>query len=218
VLFGEGHALELLILHAVLGAALVAASTHLVVWMRGFLRGRFERLRAVRKLAAISVTLFGIAFISGNLIYPTYKIRVRGQYLEEGTAVIRDHRNRETARSLFEERNAPPRVQDDERAPAGGAAAAAPEQSSRNAPAEAYLPRRAVKLARWFEVKEHWVALGLALSVACALLLFACDPRKAGRAVGPTAFGFALCAASAAWLGAIIGLVVAASRSVAGLG
>jgi hypothetical protein len=216
VLFAEDHALLFLVIHAVVGGALVAATTHLVVWMRGFPRGRVTRMRGVRRLAAISLALFAVTFVSGNVLYPTYKIRVRGEYLEEGTAVIRDYRNRMSARELFRARNAQRPDAPDARPP--DTAAAAPEDFARDEPAEAHLPRRTAKIARWFEVKEHWVALGLALSAGCLLLLLLCDPRKSGRnMVSPVAFGFALGAATSAWLGAVIGILVAATRSVAGL-
>jgi hypothetical protein len=218
VLFAEEHALLGLIVHAILGGALVAASTHLAIWMRGFPRGQFSRARGVRKLAAISLALFVVAFVSGNLLYPTYKIRVRGEYLEEGTAVVRDYRNRMIARDLFRRKSQP--AADTSESTENPTAAEEPSlpATARDAPTEARLPHETAKLARWFDVKEHWVALGLALSIACAVLLFGWKPDRRSRLVGSTAFALAICAAATTWLGAIIGIVTAATRSVAPLG
>jgi len=83
----EDHARLLLILHAVVGAATVAAATHLVVWMRAYPRGDFARHRSVRRFAWISVALFAAAFALGSLAYPTYKVRVRVGYLENPDAI-----------------------------------------------------------------------------------------------------------------------------------
>lgn len=218
MLFGEEHALLLLVLHAILGGALVAASTHLVVWMRHHPRGRFTRQRGVRRLAAISLALFALAFVSGNILYPTYKIRVRGEYLEDGTAVASDYRNRLAARERFRARQAPEAGASREREANPDHPDSATAPTARNRPAEARLPRNTAKLARWFDVKEHWVALGLVLSAACAALVFWRPRDEPGRAVAATAFAFALCAAATSWLGAIIGILAAATRSVAPLG
>jgi len=68
----EAAARVLLVLHTVLGAAAVGAATHLVLWSRGFLRGQFGRLVAVRRFAAIVLVLQLGAFGAGNAMYPTY--------------------------------------------------------------------------------------------------------------------------------------------------
>ncbi|HEY8142400.1 MAG TPA: hypothetical protein VIG06_07005, partial [Kofleriaceae bacterium] len=83
----EAQARFLLILHAILGAATVAASTHLVIWLRGYLRGKPQRKRAVKRFAWISLALFALTFVVGNLGYPIYKVRVRTGYLENPPAV-----------------------------------------------------------------------------------------------------------------------------------
>jgi hypothetical protein len=183
VLFLESHARLLLVVHAALGAALVAASTHLVVWMRGYLRGRFERRRAVRRFSLIAVALFGLNYTVGNLVYPTYKVRVRAGYLENPSAVEADLRAR----------GASPDAVDD-----------ALDTTAR--------------VARWFDVKEHWASVGLMLSIACAVILRFWDPVRDGRDIAPVVFGLALGAAATAWLAALVGLVTASYRAIGSLG
>src|SRR5262245_11193869 len=102
--------------------------------MRGYLRGDFRRHNGVRRLTLYSALLFGGAFVAGNLMYPTYRVRVRAEYLDDGGAVIRDRAARTAARGE------PPAAADADR--------------------DAHLPQTTAKVARWFDVKEHWLALG----------------------------------------------------------
>ena len=183
MIFLEPYARLVLIVHAVLGAALVAAATHLVVWMRGYVSGRFQRRRAVRRFASIALVLFGLAFAAGNLAYPTYKVRVRAGYLENPAAVAADLGAREP----------------------------------KGADVDAALDRTA-KVARWFDVKEHWAAFGFMLSFACWLVLRFWDPVRDGPAIAPVVFGLAVGAAATAWLAAIVGLVTASYRAIGPLG
>ena len=173
----ESHARLLLVLHAILGAATVAASTHLVVWLRGYLKGKAQRRRGVRRFAWISLCLFASTFVVGNLGYPIYKVRVRTGYLENPPAV--------------------------EASMAGAEPAAVQERYNRTA-----------RMARWFDVKEHWVALGLALTVACLVILRRWEPTGEAAAVAPLVFGMALTAAATAWFAAIVGLLVSSYRAV----
>ncbi|HUS63588.1 MAG TPA: hypothetical protein VMZ28_03555 [Kofleriaceae bacterium] len=178
----EEEARWLLILHALVGGATVAAATHLVVWMRGWLRGRAPRRRAVQRFAWISLALFATTFLLGNVAYPIYKVRVRAEYLDDPAAVEANLRE-----------PTPERV-----------AAAAD---------------RTAKVARWFDVKEHWVAMGLVLALACAFILRVWDPTEPGAAaVAPLVFGLAVGAAATAWLGAIIGLLTSSFRALGPLG
>lgn len=221
-------------MHAVLGAALVAVSTHLVVWIRGFPRGRFHRLRGARIFAAVSAALFVLSLLAGNLIYPVYKVRVRAEYLEQAGAVVRDFRERLTAREQLRERYEQSRSAGSALAP--GPEPAAPEPSG-PAPAPAsgavddpagterlilarsvHLPRETAKVARWFDVKEHWAALGAALALACMAILLTWNPRRHGKAIASVIFLMALGAALSAWAGAVIGVVVTSYRSIGGLG
>ncbi|MEM9492980.1 MAG: hypothetical protein AAGC55_27775 [Myxococcota bacterium] len=212
MLFAEEYAGLLLVVHTVVAVALVGATTHLVLWMRGFPRGRFERIRAVRKFAVIAAGLYVLSMLIGNVIYPVYKVRVRAEFLDRPTELVREYRQRSEARYQVAERyqanaerlgqpGADPAVLGD------GAAISVPRD----------LPQRAAKVARWFDVKEHWVSLGMALSLACAVILTTWNPKRHGRSIAAIAFLMALGAAVASWLGAIIGLVVASYRSIGGL-
>ncbi len=206
MIFGESQAGLLLIVHAILAAALVASTTHLVVWMRHFPRGRFQRIAAIRRFAAISAVLFVVTFVVGNIIYPIYKVRVRAEYLEQATTVVRDYQNRSEARRQVEAR-----YRNDDSAP--------DLPDSEIAERGAHLPRETARVARWFDVKEHWVAFGMAMSVGCALLVRRWDPRRGGgRAIASIVFLMALSAACTAWFAGIVGLVVTSYRSIGSLG
>jgi hypothetical protein len=74
--------------------------------------------------------------------------------------------------------------------------------------------RRAAQAARWFDVKEHWIALGILASLGLVLVLAFWDPRTAGRELAPVVFGLALIIAGTLWLGAVIGVLTAAWRAV----
>ena len=173
----EAQARFLLILHAILGAATVAASTHLAIWLRGYLRGKPQRKRAVKRFAWISLVLFALTFVVGNLGYPIYKVRVRTGYLENPPAV--------------------------EAAMMGAEPAAVQARYDRTA-----------NMARWFDVKEHWVALGLMLTLACLVILRRWEPVGEAAAIAPVVVGMAVTAAATAWLAAIVGLVTSSYRAL----
>jgi hypothetical protein len=189
----ESAARWLLVLHTALGVATVAAATHLVVWMRGYLRGDFARHRAVRKFAWIVVALHACAFVAGNAMYPTYKVEVRAAYLENAAAISGDAevRAREARRVAARE----------------GTATSEPAATSE-------LVRRAAAAARWFDIKEYWIALGLAIAAAVALIASLWDPREAGRAIAPVVVALAAIEAGTVWLGAIVGVLTASWRAV----
>src|SRR5438445_5458127 len=77
----------LLVLHTALGVAAVGAATHLVLWLRKYVRGQPGRRRAVVRFAWLVLALQLAAFVAGNAMYPTYKVEVRAAYLENGGAV-----------------------------------------------------------------------------------------------------------------------------------
>jgi hypothetical protein len=182
----------LLVLHTGLGVAAVAAGTHLVVWLRRYLRGAATR-RSVLKFAAIFLALQGAAFLAGNLMYPTYKVEVATAYLENAGALTTEQATRD--RVLYE-------------------LAFAQHGEPREAPATADLVRRAAQAARWFDIKEHWIALGLFVSAAVLLILSLWDPARDGSAFAPIVVGLAVIACGTVWLGAIIGVLTAAWRAV----
>jgi hypothetical protein len=183
----------LLVLHTAIGVAAVGAATHLAIWMRRYVRGQFGLRRAVQKFAVISLVLHGAGMIAGNIMYPTYKVEVRAAYLENAGAIIADHsaREAELERLARRERQPPPE----------------PEPT-------AALVKRASQAARWFDVKEHWIALGLFASLGLVLVVAFWDPRRDGKMFAPIAYGLSLVIAGTLWLGAIIGVLTSAWRAV----
>ncbi len=194
--FAQEYARYLLVLHTALAVAAVGAATHLVLWMRAYGRGQLGRHRSIRRFAAISLALHFTAFLAGNVIYPTYRIAVRAEYLEVPTTIAEESaaRARARAHSLHAEGDA--------------AAALDTSEASRQRVIDAG------KAVRWFDVKEHWLALGLFVSAALTLLLFRWDPRRDGLAIAPIAMGLAICVALTLWAGAIIGVLTSAWRAV----
>ena len=191
----------LLVLHTALSVATVGALTHLVIWMREYRRGVTTRHRAVRKFAMLALALFATNFIVGNVVYPTYRTRARAEYLDNTSAVVEDALRRGEARARAAEKNLAPE-------PAVSPGRAAHEARERAAQAE--------RVGRWFDVKEHWVALGLALTGVLTLILLLWSPKtdEGSAAIAPFTFLMALGAAGTVWLGAIIGVVTVAWRAV----
>jgi hypothetical protein len=190
----------LLVLHTALGVAAVAASTHLCVWLARYLRGAAGRRRAVRRFAVIALALQAAAFAAGNLAYPTYKTRVRAEYLDSPDTINADAeaRVRRTAAVRARVLGEPPRVLDD--------GAVAREIAG--------LAGGADRMARWFDSKEHWVALGLALALAIAAVLRAWDPERDGRAPAPFVMMAALGACATLWYAAVVGVLTATWRAI----
>jgi hypothetical protein len=189
----EAAARWMLVLHTALGVAAVGAATHLVLWSRGFMRGSFGRLRAARKFAWIVLVLQVLAFAAGNVMYPTYKVAVRTAYLENREAIAAQQEAQQRQLERVAERE--------------GARVAPPSATSE-------MVRRAAQAARWFDVKEHWVALGILAALGLVLMLAFWDPRTAGRELAPVVFGLTLIVAGTLWLGAVIGVLTAAWRAV----
>jgi hypothetical protein len=188
----EATARWVLVLHTAIGVAAVGAATHLVLWSRPLLRGSFGRIRAVRRFAWIALVLQVLAFAAGNLMYPTYKVEVRTAYLENREAIATDQASH--ARQLD-------RIAAREGLPAPVATATGD------------LVRRAARAARWFDVKEHWIALGILASLALVLVLAFWDPRTS-RELVPVVFGLTVVIAGTVWLGAVIGVLTASWRAV----
>lgn len=205
MLFAEDNARLLLVLHGVVGAALVAASTHLAVWTWPLVRGAAVRARGVRILAATALGLYLATFALGNVLYPVYKVRVRVEYLDSSEAVRADALARAARRG-----------------DASATATPAPREKQQRLP-------RLGSVSHVFDIKEHWATLGVVLAFAAFLLARAvCAPRaQAGPATataaatattsrlpGQALFAFAVVLAACSWLGALIGLWVTSFRSV----
>jgi hypothetical protein len=189
----ESAARWLLVLHTALGVAAVGAATHLVLWMRRYLRGEYGRRRAVRRFAWLSLGLHAAAFLAGNAMYPTYKVEIRSAYLENAGAISAERAARQHELERIAAREGAP----------------APELAP-----STELVSRAARSARWFDVKEHWVALGLFASLGLVLLLGLWDPRTGAPAIAPAALGLAIVIAGTVWCGAIIGVLTASWRAV----
>jgi hypothetical protein len=189
----------LLIAHGIVAAAAVASTTHWCVWLWPFVRGRYTKVPATRRFGIIAMSLYLVAATGGMLLYPTYKARVKLEFLTSSRAVLDDASARIHAAEELRARAAgvAPRTLDP----------AAVLSESRDA------PDRAEKVARWFDVKEHWVALGLLLGLGTMAALLAWDPRRDGRAALPFVCLGALATCAVTWAAAIIGLVTTATRS-----
>lgn len=202
MVFGESVARLLLIAHTAVAVACVGASTHLVLWLRRWRRGRFDRVRATRRFAVLSASLYLVTAVVGNLLYPTYKVSVRAQFLDNPSEITREVEARDRARQRVEAVFGP-----------GGA-----ERTGDAVPTEGPA-KTGARMARWFDVKEHWVVFGAIIALAVALILRAWDPRRepGGAALGPIVFWMAVAASAVAWLAAIIGVSVSSYRAVGGL-
>ncbi len=189
----DGAARWLLVVHLALGVAAVGAATHLALWLRPYLRGEFTRHRAVRRFAVLAFVLHLGGFAAGQVVYPTYRVEVRAAYLENSLAITQTATVHDTAIRTLAAKEAVG-------APVG-------------APASETIVT-AGKAARWFDVKEHWVALGLFGSAGLLLLLMFWDPRRDDPTPAPVAFGLAIVVAGTLWLAAIIGVVTATWRAI----
>lgn len=189
----ETWARWLLVLHTALGVAAVGAATHLVLWLRAIARGQLGRLRAARRFAWIVLAAQLAAFAAGNVMYPTYKTAVRAAYLENSVAIAASDADQQRALERVFAREA----------------AAAPQ-----ATAIGERVRGALSAARWFDIKEHWIALGIIAALGLALVLAFWDPRGAGRELAPVVLGLAVIVAGTLWLGAVVGVVTASWRAV----
>jgi hypothetical protein len=174
----------LLVLHTALGVAAVGSATHLFLWL--------YRGRTIGRYAWLVVALIAGAFLAGNAMYPTYKVEVRAAYLDSPTAVTNAAaaHEHELAVVAAREHVSPPETE--------GARARV---------------RSAAKIARWFDVKEHWVALGLFAALALAAILAFWRPADGG-AIRSVVLCLAGLTAGTAWLAAIIGVLVSSWRAV----
>ena len=189
----ESAARWVLLLHTAVGVAAVGAATHLVIWLRRYVKGQQGRRRAVIKFAWIVLLLQVGAFIAGNVMYPTYKVEVRAAYLENAAAIGAERaiRDRELERVVTRE----------------GIEPAAPSVT-------AEIVRRAAAAARWFDIKEHWVSLGILVSLALLVLLRLWEPKGEATAVAPVVLALGVIAAATIWFGAIVGVLTASWRAV----
>ena len=181
----------LLVLHTAIGVSAVAAGTHLVIWLRRYLRGTGSRSSTLKFAWWFFALQLG-AFVLGNAMYPTYKVEVRTAYLENQPALIAQE-------------NAHAKALDD--------AAVRGRGDLREQPATQDLVKRGAKAAKWFDVKEHWIALGILMSAAVLFVLKMWKPEDS-PVLSPLVLTMAAIAAATTWLGAIIGVLTAAWRAI----
>jgi hypothetical protein len=72
----------LLVLHAGGSIVLIGAATHHALQMRHYLRGRFGAARLEKIYAKVVAVAYVLTFAAGALLYPTYRVHVRGYYLD----------------------------------------------------------------------------------------------------------------------------------------
>jgi hypothetical protein len=72
----------LLVLHAAGSIVLVGAATHHALQMRHYLRGRFGREKLEKLYAKVVSVAYVVTFVLGALLYPSYRVHVRGYYLD----------------------------------------------------------------------------------------------------------------------------------------
>lgn len=192
-MLSETAARWLLVLHTAVGVAAVGAATHLFLWLRRYVHGEHGRRRAVVRFAWIVILLQLAAFAFGNIMYPTYKVEVRSAYLENATAVGGEAAEHEREMTRIAER--------EHGEPAVGGATES-------------LVKRAAAAARWFDIKEHWIALGIFTQAALLLILSLWEPKRDGTGIALSVLALSAIVACTLWLGAIIGVVTAAVRAV----
>jgi hypothetical protein len=74
----------LLVLHAGGSIVLIGASTHHALQMRHYLRGQFGREKLEKTYAKVVSVAYATTFALGGLLYPSYRVYVRGAFLDRG--------------------------------------------------------------------------------------------------------------------------------------
>jgi hypothetical protein len=120
-------------------------------------------------------------------LYPTYKVRVRAEYFDNAPAISAELKLRVAQHRAV-----------------GVATPPAPAVIASLTP-----------IARLFDIKEHWVALGCAASLALWVLSRKLHPKDEPRVLA-LYVGLSAVQCGTAWFGAVVGLVTASYRSVGG--
>jgi hypothetical protein len=81
-LFLDGARRLLLVLHAGGSIVLIGASTHHALQMRHYLAGRFAREKLEKTYAKVVSVAYVFTYAIGALLYPSYRVRVRGLWLD----------------------------------------------------------------------------------------------------------------------------------------
>jgi hypothetical protein len=80
----------LLVLHAGGSIVLIGASTHHALQMRHYLRGRFGREKLEKLYAKVVSVAYVVTFAIGALLYPSYRVHVRGMFLDRHAPAYAD--------------------------------------------------------------------------------------------------------------------------------
>ena len=72
----------LLVLHAGGAIVLIGAATHHALQMRHYLRGQFGREKLEKTYAKVVSVAYVVTFLLGAMLYPTYRVHVRGFHLD----------------------------------------------------------------------------------------------------------------------------------------
>ncbi|MEZ4299196.1 MAG: hypothetical protein R3B70_29875 [Polyangiaceae bacterium] len=80
--FLHGARRVLVLLHTAGSVVLLGAATHHLLLMRFYLRGRFERAALEKTYAKVVGAAYAITFAIGALVYPSYRVHVRGFRLD----------------------------------------------------------------------------------------------------------------------------------------
>jgi hypothetical protein len=78
----------LLVLHAGGSIVLIGAATHHALQMRHYLRGRFGREKLEKLYAKVISVAYLFTFVLGGMLYPSYRVHVRGYYLDRAAPVF----------------------------------------------------------------------------------------------------------------------------------
>jgi hypothetical protein len=73
----------LLVLHAGGSIVLIGSATHHALQMRHYLRGRFGREKLEKLYAKVVSVAYVVTFALGAVLYPSYRVHVRGFYLDK---------------------------------------------------------------------------------------------------------------------------------------
>jgi len=70
------------VLHTAASVVLLGSATHHALLMRHYLRGRFERVALEKTYAKVICVAYAAAYPIGALLYPSYRVHVRGYLLD----------------------------------------------------------------------------------------------------------------------------------------
>jgi hypothetical protein len=77
VIFLESYYRALLVFHLIMSFTLLGLVGHSVVYSFSYLKGQFTRCRTEYWITFSSVLLYAATFLSGALIYPVFRVRIR---------------------------------------------------------------------------------------------------------------------------------------------